>query len=330
MVRRSPAYGQNLPITRQQFLRILAGGAAAAALPRTVLAQPPEPKTVTYKTVGDCQIKADVYQPADAGLRPAVVRIHGGALIEGSRKNPGVRAEALGRGWVFVSIDYRLAPETKLPEIIADLQDAWGWLRGEGGRQFGIDPQRIAVDGGSAGGYLTLMSGFCVEPRPRALVSYFGYGDITTPWLSKPDAFYRQQPLVSKEEAQQSVGSRPLSEAPGSSPRRRFYLYCRQQGIWPNEVAGHDPKTEPKWFDDYCPIRNVTAAYPPTFLVHGTADTDVPYDESKNMAVRLAEAGVRHEFVTVKGAGHGLSGAKREETAEIARRAMAFVADHLV
>ncbi len=101
-----------------------------------------------------------------------------------------------------------------------------------------------------------------------------------------------------------------------------------QEGIWPNEVAGHDPHTEPKWFDPYCPIRNVTAKYPPTFLIHGTNDTDVPYLESKNMAAKLVGAGVAHEFVTVTGAGHGLSGAKPDKVAQIARQAAEYIRTH--
>ena len=105
-------------------------------------------------------------------------------------------------------------------------------------------------------------------------------------------------------------------------------MHCRQQGIWPNEVAGHDPHTEPQWFDPYCPLRNVTAQYPPTFLVHGTADTDVPYAESKNMAAKLAESGVGHEFITVAGAGHGLSGAKPERVTEIAQQAAEYIKTH--
>jgi acetyl esterase/lipase len=256
--------------------------------------------------------------------------IHGGALIAGSRKSPDARlsAELLKRGFVIVSIDYRLAPETKLPGIIEDVQDAWRWVRREGPKRFGIDPDRMATAGGSAGGYLTLMTGFCLKPRPRALVSYYGYGDITTPWYSEPDKFYRRSPLVAKEEAYRCVGNRMLTEPPAPNRRGTFYLYCRQQGTWPNEVAGHDPHSEPKWFDPYCPIRNVTAEYPPTFLIHGTEDTDVPYSESKNMAARLAEAGVAHEFITVAGAGHGLSGAKPDKVAQIARQAAEYIKDH--
>src|SRR5260370_42693448 len=93
----------------------------------------------------------------------------------------------------------------------------------------------------------------------------------------------------------------------GKGKRQRFYLYCRQQGIWPKEVAGHDPDREPKAFDPFCPIRNVSAKYPPTLLIHGTKDTDVPYEQSAEMAKELERKGVEHELVTIPGGGHGLA-----------------------
>jgi acetyl esterase/lipase len=215
--------------------------------------------------------------------------IHGGALIFGNRKG-GVRpfqTRLRQTDYVVVSVDYRLAPETKLPGIIEDIQDAYQWIREQAGH-FGLDRDRIAVGGASAGGYLTQMAGFCLKPRPRALVSYFGYGDIVGSWYSEPDAFYRRQPLVSKQDAYAVVGSVPVSDPPAGNEREKFYLYCRQNGLWPKEVSGHDPHAEPEWFNRYCPIRNVTSQYPPTLLIHGTADTDVPYSLSKDMAGKLA------------------------------------------
>ena len=100
--------------------------------------------------------------------RPFVMYIHGGALMGGSRKQVGnpMFAELSKLGYVIVSIDYRLAPETKTPGIIEDVQDAWRWMRTEGSKRFGIDPDRISTTGGSAGGYLTMMTGFCVEAAP--------------------------------------------------------------------------------------------------------------------------------------------------------------------
>jgi acetyl esterase/lipase len=254
------------------------------------------------------------------------VWIHGGALIMGSRGGVPrqLRERLLEYGYAIVSIDYRLAPETKLPAIIDDLRDAFRWVR-EKGPRFGIDPDRIGTAGGSAGGYLTLMSGFAVTPRPRALASFWGYGELTTPWYAEPDDFYRKQTLVPKDDAEAAVGSTAIAEPPPRNQRGKFYLYCRQQGIWPNRVAGHDAKKESKWFDPYCPIRNVTAQYPPTILIHGTADTDVPYDESRNMAAKLKQAGVAHEFLTVQGAGHGLAGAKPDEVENAYAHAAEFL-----
>ncbi len=77
-------------------------------------------ETFTYKTVGNCQIKADVYNASHDESRPLAVWIHGGALIMGDRR--GIDRTLLGdlikAGYVVVSIDYRLAPETKLAAIL--------------------------------------------------------------------------------------------------------------------------------------------------------------------------------------------------------------------
>jgi acetyl esterase/lipase len=313
-------------MTRREFA--LRTGGAIGLSPRRVQAQPAAAQTFTYKTAG-CEIRADVYGASEGAAKPALLWIHGGALILGNRKG-SMRPFAMDlrdQGYVIVSIDYRLAPETKLPAIIEDVQDAWKWIH-EQARRFGIDRDRIATGGASAGGYLTQMAGFCLNPRPRALVSYFGYGDLVGPWYSQPDEFYRKQPLVTKEQALATVGTAPVSDPPQGNQRGTFYLYCRQNGLWPVEVTGHDPKTEDKWFDAYCPIRNVTAKYPPTMLIHGTADTDVPYSLSKDMDAKLSKAGAEHDFITIEGAGHGLAGAKPEEVSRVAARAVDFVKAH--
>src|SRR5215213_4701621 len=130
-------------------------------------------KTHTYKTVGKLDIQADVYRAEDQVVRPVLVWLHGGALIVGSRTSVPRQMLELCRAeeFVLVSLDYRLAPEVKLPAIIDDVRDAFRWLHEHGPKLFHIDPDRLVVSGGSAGGYLTLMTGFTVKPRPRALVA---------------------------------------------------------------------------------------------------------------------------------------------------------------
>lgn len=262
-------------------------------------------QTFTYKVVEDCVIKADVYRETDNRMCPVIVFIHGGALIGGRRNDPLIIIETLANaGYAVVSIDYRLAPETKLKNIIEDIYDAISWVRETGPALFNIDPNRIGIVGNSAGGYLTLMSGFIIDPPPKALVSFYGYGEIDGPWYCKPDPFYCQQPLVIESAARAAVGIRMISEISQPNNRKLFYLYCRQQGSWPKEVTGYDPEIEPNAFDPFCPIRNITIQYPPTLLLHGDEDTDVPYEQSLAMAKKLAVVGVPHQLITLLGKGH--------------------------
>jgi acetyl esterase/lipase len=322
--------------TRCRWLYLLAfagmvlGGTGTAKTGEDTLPK----KTYTFKTVGEVKIEADVYRAGDTKTRPVVVWLHGGALIVGSRNSVPKQLLDLCRseGFALVSLDYRLAPEVKLPAIIEDVQDAFRWLREEGPKLLHIDPDRMVVTGGSAGGYLTLMTGHCVKPRPQALVAYWGYGDVDGAWYTKPSEHYRKQALVSKEEAYKGVGGKVLTGTEGGAEQKargRFYLYLRQNGLWTREVTGFDPDKEGKKLDPYCPVRNVTAEYPPTLLIHGTEDTDVPYELSAAMAKELARHKVPHEFITVTGAGHGLAGGDRKLVSDANEKALAFIRRHL-
>jgi len=299
-------------IRNNQFFGVLLFALSLLSSPETE-AQEMIKQTYTYKTVGDLQIRADVYRKPGNIIRPGILYIHGGALIMGDRSwlDSAQTERYLNAGYTLISIDYRLAPQTKLRHIIEDLEDAYRWVRIEGPELFQIDSTRIAVIGHSAGGYLALMAGFRLNPLPKAIVSFYGYGDIAGEWYSRPDLFYNRQPTVSKEEAYQVVGTQVISEDPEEN-RWRFYLYTRQQGVWPIEVAGYDPDNEPEKFDPYCPVRNVTKDYPPTLLLHGDADTDVPFEQSVDMAKELERHGVQYEFIALAGLGHGFDYAMQD------------------
>ncbi len=234
-------------------------------------------ETHVYKVVGGTSIAADVYRVDGAEPRPGLVWIHGGALVLGSRRSVPQNLLDLCRnkGFTLVSIDYRLAPQVKLPAIIEDVQDALRWVHER------LRPNKLVVAGGSAGGYLTMMTGICVEPRPTALVSYWGYGDVDGDGYTQPSDFYRQHVLlISKEEAYAGIGEEVLTGIEDNpeqqQARGRYYHYLRQNGLWTKEVTGFDPETERHKLDPYCPVRNVTPQYPPILMIHGTNDTDVP------------------------------------------------------
>ena len=303
----------NNRLDRRQMLQMSATAAALSVSPQLFAAETKvKVSTYTYKKVGDLEIKLDVHRADDDVRRPVIVWIHGGALINGHRAGVSGRVKKmmLDAGYALVSIDYRLAPETMLPGIIEDVEDAFKWIRKEGPKKFNIDASRIAVSGGSAGGCLTLVTGDRVQPRPTVLVSFWGYGDLVGHWYSRPSPHPRHNKVKNtEEEARAQVDGPPVSDS-----RERdgngglFYNFCRQRGIWPKEVSGWDPHTEPEKFYPYMSVKNVTADYPPTMLIHGTNDTDVPYEQSTMMAEQFKKHNVQHELVTIPNGEHGLGG----------------------
>lgn len=261
-------------------------------------------KRCTFKEVEGISIDCEIDLPeSKTQSMPVVLYYHGGALTGGDLHlyNELIKKKLLDAGYAFVSADYRLAPVTKLPEIMEDVEDAYSWVLGPGAKEFGWDPERVAVMGSSAGGYISLMTG-TFSPAPKAIVSFYGYGDILGDWYCKPDPFYCQQPAVSEEEAVKNVG--------GDFPRTswdasKFYLRCRQQGTWTALVSGMDPIAQRKDIEKYCPEFRVKAGYPPTFLLHGNQDTDVPYEQSVQMRDALKKEGIDVAFYTEEGGGHG-------------------------
>jgi len=289
--------------------------------------------TYVYKQVGELEIKADVYGAEDGIKKPVVVWIHGGALIMGHREwiDNKMKLMLLDEGYLVVSIDYRLAPETKLSVIIEDIEDAFRWIQKDGEELFNADVDRIAVMGGSAGGYLTLTSGFRVENTPKAIVAFYGYGDLIGDWYSTPSIHPRhQKPRMTRKEAWNQVNGPPISDARNRKGNGgAFYNHCRQNGSWPEAVSGWDPHTEPQKFYPYMPLKNVTGNYPPTMLIHGTEDTDVPYEQSVMMAEKLERKGVTNTLVTIPGAEHGLGGGDPDVIENAYQSTLRFVNKYL-
>ena len=118
-----------------------------------------------------------------------------------------------------------------------------------------------------------------------------------------------QSPKMPEDEVRKHISGPPIAN---SRDRKgdggAFYQFCRQRGIWPQEVSGWDPHKEFIKYKPYMPVNNVTKEYPPTLLIHGTEDTDVPYEQSVMMADEFKKYGIDHELITIVGGEHGLGG----------------------
>jgi acetyl esterase/lipase len=259
--------------------------------------------TYIYLVEGDCELMADVYAPPGDNPTPVILWIHPGGMITGSRDwlDSNQLALYLEAGYTVVAIDHRLAPENKLETIVSDVEAAYYWVLNEGPLLFNIDPRQVAIVGHSAGGYLTLLTGFRTEPRPKALISFYGYGDLTGDWAIEPSASYNEGETITRQAAEQALESSRRACVPTSSElegRFDYYVFSRQQGNWPLEISGHDPVAETEWFREFEPLRNLTFEYPPTMLLHGLADTDVPFAATERMVAALEENSVPYVFVS--------------------------------
>ena len=262
---------------------------------------------IVFKHAGGVDIALDVYELPGEPPRPAMLYFHGGALMRGSKRmSPTQRDMFLGWGYALVSANYRLAPEAKWPAFRDDILDAHKWVLANAAT-YNIDPNRVGVFGGSAGGYLALLLGALARPRPRVVVPFSGYGDVAGPWYAEPDLFYLSLEREEWDEVRKCIGPVVLTEC-DDPLKGAFYRYCRQNGLWPKHVIGYHPSERPEIFDEACPERLVTPEYPPTFLIHGTADTDVPFSCAQSMYDALQRHGVESVLARIEGGPHGVLG----------------------
>ena len=117
-------------------------------------------RDIRFATAGGVDLTLDVYQPATAGMHPAVVQVYGGAWQRGSPHDYGRFAAHLASlGYVVFAIDYRHAPQWKWPAQMADLRAALEWIRAHGA-DYRADVSRVAMIGRSAGAQLALMAAY--------------------------------------------------------------------------------------------------------------------------------------------------------------------------
>ena len=286
---------------RPALVALLLSPAAAPAAAPTVVLRP----DITYAVVGAEKLQLDVAMPATPGPHPTVVCLHGGAWRYGSRKDlsrphtwydVGAPGKSLldvlaARGFVAVSVGYRLAPDNKFPAQIEDVKTAVRFLRANA-EKYRIDPDRIAALGFSSGGHLAALLGTADESagfegklypeqssQVQCVVDFFGPSDLTlytvTPWVEL--AYF--VPFL------------------GGRSRDHMDLYKRAS-----------------------PIEYVSKGDPPFLIVQGTMDLLVPAIHSERLHKKLTAAGVESELVTVKGQGHGWGGADAARTTETAIR----------
>jgi acetyl esterase/lipase len=265
---------QTLPMVRQGMTEMLRPDAPA---------DDPAIRQDQREVEGDDghQIALMLYQPTSgtAALRPAILHIHGGGFIIGSAEmSSAVNADmAKEMGAVVVSVDYRLAPESPHPGPVEDCYAALKWLH-ENSAALGIDRDRIAVTGESAGGGLAAALALLARDRGEYSICH---QHLIYPMIDDRTCVRNDPHPYTGEFVWQAVSNHfgwasLLGQEPGS------------EGISPYAAASRATDL---------------SGLPTTFIAVGALDLFL--DEDMDYALRLTRAGVPTELHIYPGAYHG-------------------------
>ena len=130
-------------------------------------------KDVEYKNSDGRSLKADIYYPENSSQKyPAIILVHGGGWISGSKENEKYLAQELAsKGYVAMAINYSLSDVAKYPTAVEDIEDALEFLK-KNHREFSVNKNKIAIGGNSAGAQLATLVG--VKNKVQAIVNIDG------------------------------------------------------------------------------------------------------------------------------------------------------------
>ena len=267
-----------MAMTRGQWMRIIAGVTAAAAMITILLAGPAGAaqggvtvkNDVTFRTVDGEPLQLDAYQPTKKGKgRPAVVVVHGGAWTIGDKSWFADLSRRLAeRGFVAFSINYRLAPAHPYPAAVEDVEASVAWVR-KHAKEYGVDPQRIGALGGSAGGHLT------------GLLATVGKGSL--------EKGHRIAAAVSWSGPMDFVSLAPAAGTAAGGSFRTF-LGCL-------------PDACPDTYAAASPVTHVDKTDAPMLIVNSTNEL-VPQSQADTMKAALDQARVANQAIILPGRAH--------------------------
>ncbi len=247
-------------------------------------------------------LELDLYLPAGPGPAPVVLFLHGGGWRLGSRHSAGPSfvgsrpfEQLAAAGIAVASVDYRLSGEAVWPAQLHDVKAAVRWLRSRA-EDLGVDPDRIAAWGESAGGHLAALLGL-TGPELDGEVGVTGAPSTVCAVV----AWYPPTHLA-------SVPADP------ADPTTREAL-----------LLGAAPADVPELAAQASPVTHAGPAAPPFLLLHGDADRLVPPRQSELLATTLTDV----QFETLTGADHMWLGSPDAAAAALARTT-AFLTQHLI
>ncbi|MEQ1843064.1 MAG: alpha/beta hydrolase [Verrucomicrobiales bacterium] len=246
-------------------------------------------RDLAYIPDGDEAQRLDLYLPEQTPEKPLplIVHIHGGGW-QGGSKFPCPFIEMVLKGYIVASVEYRFSQKAKFPAQIQDCQAAIRWLRANH-EKYAIDPGKVGVVGGSAGGHLSALVGtsggakiFPIvgghedqSDRVQAVCDIYGPADFTT--------------VVAQAAADTNV--------------KNVFQFNLQKDPYSSLIGV--PLEDQAKSQAVSPVTYISEDDPPVLILHGTHDALVPYAQSVQFAGALKAKGVPVWLQTLPGSGHG-------------------------
>lgn len=251
---------------------------------------------VVYAEIDGWKGREDVYyNPASIKPTPVIFNIHGGGWNHGVKEQQGGFNTFFKVGFAVVNIEYRLTSQAKAPAAVEDVRAAILYIV-QHAKEYNIDPNKIVVMGGSAGGHLALMGSLLQNQNVfdgkykkvknytiAAIIDKYGITDVWD-WAYGKNITSKSATNWLGDKAKDSVFAKSVS-----------------------------------------PIYYVKKTSPPTFIVHGDADPTVPYQQSVALKSKFDEVGAKSEFVTIPGGLHGRF--TKEQNTELNKSIIKFLTD---
>lgn len=230
-----------------------------------------EHREVEYVRHGETRLLLDAAVPQTPEPPPAVIVVHGGGWVRGDRRTEvaPLLPPLTEAGFAWFSIDYRLMTDfAQFGNAIEDVAAAIRYVKSHASR-YRIDPQRIALVGESAGGQLAAMAALspAADLRVQAFVGFYTPMDLAA--LAKDSKMVPQW-------IRDNVRGKP----------------------WEGLILSR--------LRQLSPVEHTKSGMPPMLLIHGTADSLVPFSQSRLMCARTQKVGSTCEVFPVEGAGHGV------------------------
>jgi acetyl esterase/lipase len=230
---------------------------------------------VTYATANNVDLKLDVYRPKDTNMHPTMLFFHGGGMVGGNKEGSAFALlPFLEKGWTVVNVEYRLAKISRAPASVEDGRCALRWVY-QHAKDFNFDTSRIVTMGQSAGGNLAMLLGYlpadsdfdrqCTGPENLKVAAVLDWYGVSD-W----------------NDLLEGANQRPYAVTWfGSQPDRA-------------QIA-----------KSVSPLTYIRAGLPPTLMIQGNEDPNVPFTQSLRLQKALTDASVPNQLVTIQAKTHG-------------------------